>query len=78
MTDLQKKLEVAEYIRQTNYSGVARIAAEYGFLSGMNRCLELLQQGKANNSFSCHHNYIQKDSYWKSCTYCGMLAPLSV
>lgn len=24
----------------------------------------------------CHHNYIQKDTYWKSCTHCGMLAPL--
>ena len=24
----------------------------------------------------CHHNYIQKDTYWKSCTHCGMIAPL--
>lgn len=24
----------------------------------------------------CHHNFIQKDTYWKSCTHCGMLAPL--
>jgi hypothetical protein len=25
---------------------------------------------------SCLHNFIQKDTYWKSCTHCGMLAPL--
>ena len=27
-------------------------------------------------SLPCHHNFIQKDTYWKSCTHCGMLAPL--
>jgi hypothetical protein len=25
----------------------------------------------------CHHNFIQKDSYWKSCTHCGTIQPLS-
>lgn len=29
-----------------------------------------------SGSLPCHHNYIQKDTYWKSCTHCGMLAPL--
>lgn len=29
-----------------------------------------------NNLPTCHHNYIQKDEYWKSCTHCGMLAPI--
>lgn len=29
-----------------------------------------------SGSLPCHHNYIQKDTYWKSCTNCGMLAPL--
>jgi len=24
----------------------------------------------------CRHHFIQKDTYWKSCTHCGMLAPL--
>src|SRR3990167_9556952 len=24
----------------------------------------------------CYHNYIQKDTWWKSCTHCGMIAPL--
>ena len=23
-----------------------------------------------------HHNYIQKDAYWKSCPHCGVIAPL--
>ena len=29
-----------------------------------------------SGSLPCHHNFIQKDTYWKSCTHCGMLAPL--
>lgn len=28
------------------------------------------------SSLPCHHNFIQKDTYWKSCTHCGMIAPL--
>jgi hypothetical protein len=42
-------------------------------------------EGKVNENFAqpavissspCHHNFIQKDTYWKSCTHCGMIAPL--
>ena len=29
-----------------------------------------------NGLFPCHHNYIQKDAYWKSCPHCGVIAPL--
>jgi hypothetical protein len=29
-----------------------------------------------SDSLPCRHNFIQKDTYWKSCTHCGMLAPL--
>jgi hypothetical protein len=29
-----------------------------------------------SGSLPCHHNFIQKDTYWKSCTHCGMTAPL--
>ena len=29
-----------------------------------------------SGSLPCNHNYIQKDTYWKSCTHCGMIAPL--
>ncbi len=29
-----------------------------------------------SGSLPCHHHYIQKDTYWKSCTHCGMIAPL--
>lgn len=28
------------------------------------------------SSLPCHHNFIQKDPYWKSCTHCGTIAPL--
>lgn len=27
-------------------------------------------------SLPCQHYFIQKDTYWKSCTHCGMLVPL--
>lgn len=27
--------------------------------------------------FSCHHYFIQKDAYWKSCIHCGMIEPLN-
>ena len=35
-----------------------------------------LRQPLVSGSFPCHHNFIQKDTYWKSCTHCGMIAPL--
>ena len=35
-----------------------------------------LRQPLVSGSLPCHHNFIQKDTYWKSCTHCGMLAPL--
>lgn len=35
-----------------------------------------LRIADVSGSFPCHHNYIQKDTYWKSCTHCGMIAPL--
>lgn len=38
--------------------------------------IEALRQPLVSGSLPCHHNYIQKDTYWKSCTHCGMLAPL--
>lgn len=45
-----------------------------------NRMLSILVKPSlvidANNSPTCHHNYIQKDEYWRSCTHCGMLEPL--
>jgi len=36
----------------------------------------LLDLFAVSGSLRCHHNFIQKDTYWKSCTHCGMLAPL--
>ncbi len=48
-----------------------------------NRMLSILVKPSlvmdVNNNPTCqlkNHNYIQKDEYWKSCTHCGMLAPL--
>jgi hypothetical protein len=38
--------------------------------------LEQLRQPAVISSLPCHHNFIQKDTYWKSCTHCGMIAPL--
>jgi hypothetical protein len=37
---------------------------------------QALRQPHVSGSLPCHHNYIQKDTYWKSCTHCGMIAPL--
>lgn len=37
---------------------------------------QALRQPLVRGSLPCHHNFIQKDTYWKSCTHCGMLVPL--
>nr|WP_298659820.1 hypothetical protein [uncultured Flavobacterium sp.] len=37
---------------------------------------QALRQPLVSGSLPCHHNFIQKDTYWKSCTHCGMIAPL--
>jgi hypothetical protein len=29
-----------------------------------------------SGALPCNHNFVQKDTYWKSCTHCGFLAPL--
>lgn len=44
----------------------------------INRLTEVknLRIADVSGSLPCHHNYIQKDTYWKSCTHCGMIAPL--
>lgn len=52
---------------------------DYSFLSDYqkDKCkLFSYEQLKVSGSLLCHHNFIQKDTYWKSCTHCGMLAPL--
>lgn len=35
-----------------------------------------LRQPIVSGSLPCHHNFIQRDTYWKTCTHCGMIAPL--
>ena len=42
----------------------------------LNAVNEALRQPLVSGALPCHHNFIQKDTYWKSCTHCGMLAPL--
>lgn len=44
----------------------------------INRLTEVknLRIADVSGSLHCHHNYIQKDTYWKSCTHCGMITPL--
>lgn len=44
----------------------------------INRLTEVinLRIADVSGSLPCYHNYIQKDTYWKSCTQCGMIAPL--
>ena len=48
------------------------------FVKSWTKEAEILQLRIADvsGSLPCHHNYIQKDTYWKSCTHCGMIAPL--
>jgi hypothetical protein len=40
------------------------------------RLTEVKNASNVDYLLSCRHNYIQKDTYWKSCTHCGMIAPL--
>jgi uncharacterized protein YcgI (DUF1989 family) len=46
----------------------------------LTECIENVKQAlrihDVSGQLPCHHNYIQKDTYWKSCTHCGMIAPL--
>lgn len=47
----------------------------YQRLTELKQALQLLQPAVIS-SLPCHHNFIQKDTYWKSCTHCGTIAPL--
>lgn len=46
--------------------------------NAINRLTEAknLHIADVSDSLPCHHNYIQKDTYLKTCTHCGMIAPL--
>ena len=77
MTELQKEFEATGYTSWINsdlYPDGKIYTQEY------TQWLELqvlaLRQPLVSGSLSCHHNFIQKDTYWKSCTHCGMIAPL--
>lgn len=53
-----------------------QLTAENNFQELIEELNQALHQPLVSGSLPCHHNYIQKDTYWKSCTHCGMLAPL--
>ena len=44
ITELQKRFEADAYKQKMNYAGSAGIAAEYGFLAGIDFLQHLLQQ----------------------------------
>ena len=45
-------------------------------LEAMERYADQFRKQDGGGSLPCHHHFIQKDTYWKSCAHCGMLAPL--
>lgn len=46
------------------------------YITVLEEQVEQLRKHAVSGSLPCHHNFIQKDTYWKSCTHCGMLVPL--
>lgn len=71
------KEQIAEAAEQYAEQGNSAWTNDYnGFVAGANFVLQNLQQCNVSGSLPCHHNFVQKDTYWKSCTHCGMLAPL--
>lgn len=65
-----------EYYREQIRLLVKKLAKDRGEI--INRLTEVknLRIADVSGSLPCHHNYIQKDTYWISCTHCGMIAPL--
>lgn len=59
MTEVQKRFEADAYKQKMNYAGSAGIAAEQGFLAGMDRCLHLLQQHNVSGSLPPSLNYLK-------------------
>jgi len=72
ITELQKRLEADAYKQKMNYAGAAGIAAEQGFLAGMDRCLHLLQQTPCTAQVcQCEEPDISVTaSFDKVCTIC--------
>lgn len=73
---MSKRCELQkEYYQQYgNYKGNGKYCDKY--VIWLENEILALRQSPVSGSLPCHHNFIQKDTYWKSCTHCGMLAPL--
>lgn len=49
----------------------------WAFCQALSKYRELgLPQQDVGDSQTCKHRYVQKDNNWKSCSHCGMIAPL--
>jgi hypothetical protein len=63
-----------------NRRNVLRDSDDDLYYTGWMDCFDWLvgndRQLPVSGLLPCYHNFIQKDAYWKSCTHCGMLAPL--
>lgn len=56
---------------------LSQVEVELDKLSEMKIVVNLGPAESGQQDFEkTHHNFIQKDTYWKSCTHCGMIAPL--
>lgn len=69
-----EKKEAIEQLKELRYidGGTCNEALQMAIdaLESEERWMQVAQQNQ------CTHNFIQKDSFWKSCTHCGMLYPL--
>ena len=54
MTELQKRFEADSYKQKMNYAGSAGIAAEQGFLAGIDFLQQLLQQTSCTVQLPLH------------------------
>lgn len=78
---IKKHLEDWTGLKQSSIEHFAQSGKASGsfFMALMDMLDDYDKQLRLHNisgSLPCHHNYIQKDTYWKSCTHCGMIAPL--
>lgn len=71
ITELQKRFEADAYKQKMNYAGSAGIAAEQGFLAGVDFLQHLLQQTPCTTPVCRHENVDRKDGL-DECIDCGI------
>lgn len=72
ITELQKRIEADAYKQKMNYAGSAGIAAEQGFLAGIDFLQHLLQQTQCTTQV-CEHKEKRRIYENCQCTECGEL-----